>query len=318
MKIQIKAEIEGNFLLSKTVSVKLYPYDFAIFVDKGKRYICITKPIANYKDVAPKFYLKDGVPNLETTKPEAYKDMKQWLYYIEVMGAFNFEVKKIHIDELEVKWIYETEEEKGSIPITSLGRNRVRETPVKNISNSNLSNLVVFRKRLPDAYIPFDYYRQARNFFNENDYYFAYINYFMMLEFLFANGHSRKAAMIHDFMNSDLLQLCILKALQILKTNNPNKKNKDYLWLVQECQNRKKNLDFKGIVYVLVEFRGLLSHASIRSKKYLLDPEQLRSIALFISLICFILCGYIQIFCCLKEEDKRNRIKQEINELMKK
>ncbi len=315
MKIQIIAEIEGNFLLNDSVSAKLYPYEFRIFEDNGKKYISITKPIIDYKDVAPKIYVKNNTPNIEATKPEAYKDMEQWLYYIEAMGAFNFEVKKIHIDELEVKWIYETEEEKGSIPMTSLKRNRIPKTSTEYVSNSNLSNLVIFRKMLPEAHIPFSYYRQARNFFNDNDYYFAFINYFMMLEFMFADGQFHRDKVTQNFKNSELLELCVLSALQMLE--NEDKKGSNYSWILQECKKKQKELDFDGIVYILIEYRGLLSHASNRSKPFLLDVEQLRPLALLISFICFFLCGYIQVYCC-SSDDKSKLIKQGIEELKNK
>ena len=316
MKIQIRAEIEGYFLLKDSVLAKLYPYEFRIFEDNGKQYISITKPIVDYKNVAPKIYIKDGIPNIEATKVEAYKDLEEWLYYIEAMGAFNFEVKKIHIDELEVNWIYETEEEKGSIPITSLKRNRAPKTSKKYVSNSNLSNLVIFRKMLPEAHIPFSYYRQARNFFIDNDYYFAFINYFMMLEFMFADGQFHRDRVIQNFKNSKLLELCVLSALQMLE--NEDKKGSNYSWILQECKKKQKELDFDGIVYILIEYRGLLSHASNRSKPFLLDVEQLRPLAFFISLICFILCGYIQVYCCSSDDDKNKMIKQRIEELKRK
>ncbi len=315
MKIQIIAEIEGNFLLNDSILAKLHPYEFLIFKDNNKKYISITKPIIDYEDVAPKIYIKNNTPNIDATKSEAYKDMEQWLYYIEAMGAFNFEVKKIHIDELEVKWIYETEEEKGSIPMTSLKRNRTPKTSTKYVSNSNLSNLVIFRETLSEAHIPFSYYRQARNFFNDNDYYFAFINYFMMLEFMFADGQFHKASMTKNFNSSELLELCVLSALQMLESKD--KKDSNYSWLLQECKKRQKELDFDGIVYILIEYRGLLSHASNRSKPFLLDVEQLRPLAFFISLICLFLCGYIQVYCS-SDDDKSKMIKQGIEELKNK
>ena len=106
---------------------------------------------------------------MEATKLEIYKDMEEWLYYIEAMGAFNFEVVKIHTDELEVKWIYETEEEKGTIPVTSLKRNKQKGKAGKYLVNSNLSNLILFRKVLPEAHIPFSYYLQAKVFFDNDN-----------------------------------------------------------------------------------------------------------------------------------------------------
>lgn len=151
MKIQICAEVEVNFLIKDNITAKLDPFEFALFDKQGKHYINVTKSVSDYIDYVPKMYVKDGLIHIEATKPEIYNDMKQWLCYIEAMGAFNFEIAKIHIDELEVNWIYETEEEKGTIPIPSLKRNKQERKAEKHVNASNLSNLVIFRKMLPEA-----------------------------------------------------------------------------------------------------------------------------------------------------------------------
>ena len=312
MKLQICAEIEGNFLLKDRVDAKLYPYVFSIFSMEEKRYISVTKPVKDYSEFAPKMYNKDGILHVEATKPEIYKDMEEWLYYIEAMGAFNFEVSKIHIDELEINWIYESEEEKGTIPITSLKRNKQKRDAEKYVSSNNLSSLVIFRRMLPEAHIPFSYYRQAKAFFDDCNYYFAFINYFMMLEFCFADGKFQKKDVMHNFLTSNLLRLCILSALSMIKEND---RGGNYAWLLSECKLRQKDLNFEGIIYILVEYRGLLSHASERSKVFLFDDMKLRPLAFTISMICFLLCGYIQVYCCSSEENKNKMILDRIDKL---
>lgn len=312
MKLQICAEIEGNFLLKDRVEAKLYPYEFSISSKGGKHYISVTKPVRDYMVFAPKVYNKNGILNIEATKPEIYKDMEDWLYYVESMGAFNFEVSKIHTDELEVNWIYESEEEKGTIPITSLKRDKKKREAKKYVSNNNLSNLVIFRRMLPEAHIPFSYYRQAKIFFDEDNYYFAFINYFMMLEFCFADGKFQKRDVTNNFIKSPLLKLCVLAAFSMMKEND---NGGNYAWLVSECKLRQKELNFEGIIHILIEYRGLLSHASERSKAYLFDNFKLRPIAFIISMICFLLCGYMQVYCCSSEDNKNMMISQRIDEL---
>lgn len=312
MRLQICAEINGNFLLNDRVDAKLYPYDFSIFSKEGKFYISVTKPVKDYMDFAPKMYNKDGILHIEATKSEIYKDMEDWLCYIEAMGAFNFEVSKIHTNELEVNWIYDSEEEKGTIPITSLKRNKQRRNAEKYVSNNNLSNLVIFRRMLPEAHIPFSYYRQAKSFFDEGNFYFAFINYFMMLEFCFADGKFQKRDVANNFIKSTLLKLCILSAISTMKEND---EGGNYAWLVSECNLRQKELNFEGIIYVLIEYRGLLSHASERSKVYLFNNSNLRPVAFIISMTCFLLCGYMQVYCCLSEDNKNKMMSQRIDEL---
>lgn len=313
MKIQIVAEIEGNFILNEPIIVKMPPYEFTVYEEECKRYISVSKPIRNYDNLVPHFFLDNGITQMKLTEPYAYKDMESWLVYIEAMGAFNFDVERINIDELEVKWIYETEEEKGSLPLTSHKRTRKPNKADKVLNYSVLFNLITFKKDLPDASIVFRYYRQAKNFFDNRDYYFAFINYFMMLEFMFADGKFHQNKMISNFKKSKLLELCILSAVDMFKKYDHGA---NYDWLLNECNNNKnKQMDFDGIVEVLIKFRGLLSHASSRSKQYLLEVEKLRPITLFISLICFMLCGYIQIYCKVSEDSKIEFIIKQIKKI---
>lgn len=315
MRLQICAEIEGVFLLKDKVEAKLYPYEFCIFAKDDKRYISVTKPVKDYMPYAPKMYVKDGITQIEATKPEIYRDMEEWLYYIEAMGAFNFEVSKIHIDELEINWIYEKEDEKGRIPITSLKRNKVERKAEKHVSNSNLSNLVLFRRMLPEAHIPFTYYRHAKVFFNQSNFYFAFINYFMMLEFCFADGKFQKKDVMNKFTKSNLLKLCVLTAISMIRDND---RGGNYAWLESECDLRQKDVNYEGIIYILIEYRGLLSHASDRSKTFLFSDFKLRPIAFIISMTCFILCGYIQVYSCSSEDSKNKMMLKRIDKLNKK
>ena len=89
----------------------------------------------------------------------------------------------------------------------------------------------------------------------------------------------------------------------------------NFAWLSSECQKRQKKVDFEGIVYILVEYRGLLSHASVRSKSFLFDDVKLRPLAFIIGMICFLLCGYMQVYCCTNKKDKNNMILDRINKL---
>ncbi len=313
MKLQLCAEIEGQFLLNYRVEAKLYPFVFEIYEEKGQKFISITKPIVDYIDYAPKIYTEDGITYIEATKPEIYKDMEDWLYYIEAMGAFNLEVTKIHTDELEVKWICETEEEKGLIPISSLKRNKQKTKSQKYLRNENLSNLVTYRRMLPNAHIPYSYYRQAKTFFEHDDYYFAFINYFMMLEFCFAEGKFKTKEVEDRFLKSQLLKLCILSAVSMIRKQENRTGN--YKWLSNECKQRNKSVNFEGIVCVLIEYRGLLSHASIRSKEYLFDKNKLRPLAFIASVICFLLCGYMQVYSCSSDNSKKELMAKKIREL---
>ena len=98
MRLQICAEIEGNFILKDKVETKLYPYEFSLFFKEGKKYISVSKPVKDYIDYVPKVHNKDGCLYIEATKPDIYNDMEEWVHYIEAMGAFNFDGRPVRVE----------------------------------------------------------------------------------------------------------------------------------------------------------------------------------------------------------------------------
>ena len=302
MRLEIKATITGDFVIDKPVTAKSHPYDFTIFKEDDMYKISISKKVVNYQNYMTKCNMHEGIPTFTLTPYEIYEDMIHWLQYIESMGAFNIAIESVNWDEPTISWIPEIEEEKGVMPLLSHQKKHQTNKSKRRISQSNLSNLVIYRRCLKDIYIPFTYFRQGKNLFEQRKYYFAYINFFMMLEYCFANGKFQKRDVLKEFNTSYLLKKSITSTIELMINNG---KNEDHIkWIKQECSNRNKNFDLDGILYVLVEYRGLLSHASKLSEKYLFNDTELFSLAFLINMICFFVCGNLQIGNCLFGKQK--------------
>lgn len=310
MKLQICAEVEGHFMLKDKVSAKLYPYEFSIFEKQGKKYISVTKPVENYMEYAPKVYKKNGQLGIELTKEGIYQDLLEWLFCIESVGAFNFEIQKIHRKELEVNWICETDDEKKLIQVPSARRKIETSKQGKYVTDSNLMNLVLFRRTMPEAHIPFGYYRQGVCFFEQEEYLFAFINFYMMLEFCFADGKTQKIDVTKKFLGSQLLELCVLQVISLIRDDHRN-----FTWMQNECKRHDKQFDFNGVVFLFIDYRGLLSHATIRSKPYFSNDQSIRPLTFFISRVCYQLCGNIEIFSTLSNEQKNIHFQKDIEKL---
>ncbi|MDD4636134.1 MAG: hypothetical protein PHV66_00770 [Bacteroidales bacterium] len=303
MKLEIKAIIKGDFVLDKPVKAMFPPCECVIYEEKGTYYISIFKKIVDYRNYIPRYYTDSGntISGFTVTKVEIYEDMINLLQYIESMGAFNFGIHSISWDEPQIIWIPQADEERGIMPILSHQKKYRRDSSSKILKDSNLMNLSIYREGLNGVYIPFTYYRQGRILFDLRQYYFAYINFFMMLEYCFANGKFKKDTMLREFTSCHILRQSIESTLKMIKEDT----NKTHFeWLKQECENRHKEVDVEGILYVLVEFRGLLSHATKLSEKYLFHSNELFSLALIISCICFYVCGHLQIGNCLFGKQK--------------
>lgn len=309
MKIAVKAEVEAGLVIAGPVIAELYPYEFEIYKENDKLWLKVSKPVRDYEKYLPKVFSKDGILNIAIGSEDIFKDLIEWLQYIEAMGAFNIQIKRVYWDRPAFCWIAETEEEHLQTPLSEYNRTPKSGMTPKRLTVRNLSNIVIYRRQLQDIYIPFVYYKEGKRFFDNFNYYFAFINYFMMLEYCFADGKFHQKEVIKNFKNAQLLQLCILEFLTM-----PNLRRGDLIWdtLDKECEARHKKLDVDGVIFILLALRGELSHASSKSQTKYRNDEELRPFVVAISTICFLLCGHLQIYGFTSETSKQELIAQKL------
>lgn len=301
MRLEVQAIIEGGFIINSPVTVKLHPYDLLIFQENNTYFISISKKVADYEKYMTKCIYDNGIPTISLTKYEIYKDIIELLQYIESSGSFNIDIKKIGWDEPQITWIPEIKEERGIMPLLSHQRNKDKSKKPKLLRSQSLMNILMYRKMLRENHIPFTYYKQAKNLFEEQSYYFAYINYFMMLEYCFGNGKFKKDALLKAFKSSGLLMKSVKTAFELLNKKGSDNNRK---WLREECKRRNKNYDENSLIDIFVEYRGIISHACKKSEKYLYNDRELFSITFILSLVCFLVCGNLQISKFMSEEQR--------------
>lgn len=309
MRIALKAEVIAKWVLNEPVTAKLYPYDFEIYKENDKTWLKVTKPVKDYDEYLPKAFVKNGQMHIQIDKDDIFSDLLDWLQYIEAMGAFNIQIERVYWDRPTFCWIAETNEEHLKTPLSEYSRTlRNGKTP-KRLTNSNLSNIVICRRQLKDIYIPFTYFKEGQRFFDHFNYYFAFINFFMMLEYCFADGKFKTAEVIKNFKEAKLLRMCILEFLAMNKLNANDKITEA---LEKECNSRNKEFDADGLIYLFVMLRGELSHASTKSESRYRDDNELRPFVVAISCICFLLCGHLQIYGFTSEQGKQECIEKNI------
>ena len=309
MKIALKSEVIATWVLTEPVTAKLYPYDFEIYQDKDKIWLKVTKPVKDYDEYLPKVFMKNGQVHLEIGKDDIFNDLLDWLQYIEVMGAFNIQIEHVYWDRPSFCWIAETDEEHRKVPLTEYARIPNNGRQQMRLKSSNLSNIVIYRRQLEYLHIPFTYFKEGQRFFNNFNYYFAFINFFMMLEYCFADGKFKVAEVMKKFKESKLLQMCIL---EFLTMNLAQANNVTTEALKKECRRRNKEFDVDGLICLFVMLRGELSHASTKSESRYRDDNELRPFVVAISCICFLLCGHLQIYGFTSEKSKLEMIDKNI------
>lgn len=311
MRLRITAEILNDIILQNNLSAQFYIYTFEVYKKDDSCFLSIEKNVPDYSKYLPQIN-KDKFNHIHIsfTDGAIYNDMIDWLKRIEAFGSFNLGITNILYDEAEITWVPETKDEEKLLSIYS---HKITRTKSYNhhISKSTFQDTLYYCKVLSDNYIPYTYYRLGLTFFDKREYYLSYINYFLMIEYLFANGKTQQDKMKIEFKRSDVLILSILLTIKTFPKNDSNIK-----WLKEVCKSKDQDYNVDGIIHVLIKYRGAIAHGNKnRSGKYRNDQELLRPITFILGMICHNICGYLQIFSNIHDEQKDRFIKDKIVEL---
>lgn len=311
MRLRVTAEVKGDIFLKEKISTQFYIYTFNVFKENESFFISVEKSVSNYLDDIPKASFGESnhfVINIPETK--IYADIVDWFKRIEAFGSFNLAIKRILYEEAEITWIPETVDEGKILSIKSYKVTRGGQNS-KYLRLSDFQDTLFYSKRLDENYIPFSYFRLGASFFDEEEYYLSYINYFMMIEFLYGNGKTKKRETIIEFGKSDILVLSILMTINTFPIGDPNLE-----WLKNECRKKQKEYNVEGLIFILVDHRGMIAHGSKRrSGMYRDNPNLLRPISFILGMICRYVCGYIQMLSNMPKEQVNAFLKNRISEM---
>ena len=311
MRLRITAEVKGDIILKEKISTQFFIYTFNVFNKNESLFISVEKSVSNYLNDIPKTSF-DESNHFAISIPDAtiYADMVEWLKRIEAFGSFNLAIKRVLYEEAEITWIPETMDEEKLLSIKAYKVTKGRQNS-KYLRLSDFQDTLFYSKRLDENYIPLSYFRLGFSFFDEEEYYLSYINYFMMIEYLYGNGITDSKKLRIEFGKSDVLVLSILMAINTFPINDPNLE-----WLKNECKNKQKEYNVDGLIFVLVDYRGMIAHGlKKRSRKYRDNPNLLRPISLFLGIICRYVCGYIQMMSNMPKEQMNAFLKNRISEM---
>ena len=311
MRLRVTAEVKGDIFLKEKISTQFYIYTFNVFKENESFFISVEKSVSNYLDDIPKASFDESnhfVINIPETK--IYADIVDWFKRIEAFGSFNLAIKRILYEEAEITWIPESVDEGKILSIKSYKVTRGGQNS-KYLRLSDFQDTLFYSKRLDENYIPFSYFRLGASFFDEEEYYLSYINYFMMIEFLYGNGKTKKRETIIEFGKSDILVLSILMTINTFPIGDPNLE-----WLKNECRKKQKEYNVEGLIFILVDYRGMIAHGSKRrSGMYRDNPNLLRPISFILGMICRYVCGYIQMLSNMPKEQVNAFLKNRISEM---
>ena len=306
MRIRITAEVIGDITLKEKISSKFYIYTFNLYEENETFFLSVEKSVSEYYD-----YITNNNHNcINIPDTTLYLDVVEWIKNIEAFGSFNIGIKKILYEEAEVIWIPESTEEEKLLSIKSHKVTKAKQS-THFLNKNDFQDTLFYCKKLSNEYVPFTYYRLGKSFFDDDEYYLSYINYYMMIEFLYSNGNTTKHQEERDFGQSDVLRLSILMVINLLPKNDLN-----YKWLYEECKKKEKECDVETVIDILYQYRGKIAHGlKNRSGEYRSNQRLLRPITYILGMICYNVCGCLKTFSIVQEEQKNLYFKERIKEL---
>lgn len=109
-----------------------------------------------------------------------------------------------------------------------------------------------------------------------------------------------------------MLKYAVLSTISMMKERNYDL----YLEIKQECTDKHKKLNFDSLIDIMYHYRGDLSHA-IKRAVYEENQESVKPITIFISSVCFSVCGNMKVYCrkFVSDETRKHRVNEHIKRL---
>lgn len=262
MIVKIETEISGNFLIKEEFEIFLHPYTIKIRYDNSIKThsISISKRLLDYQNFVPKVEIKNNqISEIKLPDISFIDDQLNILKHIESFGSIDINITSINWQNCSIEWINEPNED-IVIPIR-----KYKITPSYNNNNPKLLtadwlwNTIVYRNQLKGLTLPFSFFREGANSFYSFQYQNAFINFYHMLEGFFGNSQYKNEKIKDEFSKSEILKFGIETTLENLININ----NRHLTWTNKTVKKFDKSLNVEGIIHLLVEYRGKLSHFSL-------------------------------------------------------
>lgn len=266
-QISVKAEIN---CYTKPCKVTIGPYIIKINTDnKGIiNELCIQRKVSNYENYLPKFIPGSNelhtIPTFDFPHNPYYQEIIELLQYIESLGSFWMEVKRIYWNNPKLSWIPENEEEAKKIKIKEVEYNENYNIQPKIFNPRTLIELVILKDKYKHLIIPMAFYREGVNEYQSQHYLNAYHNFYYYLEDLYGEGKTKNRQVMDNFKKSAHFIDAVEKAIKKLSEPSSRKhmENLKRFLKIENCP-----LSVEGIISLIVKVRGNLHHFSQKSSK---------------------------------------------------
>lgn len=300
----VKATIIGDFCLKEPIMTHTQGFLVSLFIEDGTYKISLIKRVGN-NDALKLENVHNGDSIISLPEETEYLDYIQLLQRIESIGGFNYGIRRIlYKNTLEISWYYGGQVFENLTTVLSL-KKQYNQPRKKILTQSNFSSITLLQRVMPDAIIPYNFYREALNYLQRREYRLAYLHFYMILEYCFIsdNNFSWKNESYTFEHNLDI-EFAILQTIKLYKDHSSD----DYEWLIKSVRDRFNYFTVGNVLKLLFRYRGEIAHGTKKSGYYSFNESELSDITHFIHQICLTICGNMQVYCEAFTKSKNERL----------
>ncbi|RDY58383.1 hypothetical protein [Flagellimonas nanhaiensis] len=271
MLLKIEAEVSGAIIIESGINTFQNPFTIEVRCDSenGKHYIGLTKRVKDYHMFLPKLEVSGKkVKSAVFFEENFLEESVQILRHLEAFGSMDLSIERIQWESCSIEWIPESEKEAGELHIREYKQEFSYSSKQTILTEEWIRDTLIFRKQLQHLVVPFTFFRIGVNLFHKFQYQESFLNFYMMLEGCYGSGQFKNERMKREFSKSNGLTQAINKVIKKLS----NTKDKHYEWLLEVCKKYHKEADISGVIHIMVEIRGNLSHFSLEGPQKFRNP----------------------------------------------
>jgi len=253
-KEPVQVTIDGiDFTLEPSKEGLLNGLTVIAKIEQGKKFV---------SQIAPSPY--PGVAGALTVDVDQQfiENLKSLIEYIESILSFQFEVKKIYLEEAERFFVPENEEEMGKIDVMSFSlQKRPYPEQTRRLTLADFKDILQGRSKYEPFKVVCLFQREGIREFSSFRYIQAFYNFYFVLEDLYLQGKSSKNEVIKKFKSNQTFMNILQKMLNTAIKGHHQENIQNFL----KEENLKFDVD--GIIELIVDMRGNLHHYSGKSTK---------------------------------------------------
>lgn len=266
MLLRFIARVEAAAYVAEPFGVIVPPYTVDLASDESGRIVelRVEKRVRLEEMRLPKHHVVGlGEHRFDTALDEPHlQDLRDLVQYIESLGSFHFNLRRIHWSHGEYAWIPESPEEEHALQLYSLkiGASEYPVTPV-HVRPGVLSRMVQARSRLSHLTVPMAFFREGVNEFRAFRYVSAYHNHYFFLEGLFGGGKSNNKQVLNQFLSATTLCEATQSAIDWLNRSDQARHKRK----LEMSGGTRLRWNVEGVLDFLIWMRGNLHHFSARA-----------------------------------------------------